>query len=151
MKAKLVLGVVAAIVLIPLAGVVYPKILELLPEPLTFDRVEEALDAAYWVTDAAEVDPPGLDAVAHRFMRVDGYLVNLYRYKSEGKIAKQLEFQRPDAGSVVVEAWNLSERLGAAKSRNIPTSAGRNGMFMVTVQSENSEFRRAVVALFKSL
>lgn len=140
--------VIGIMVLVPVIAVIRPY----LPKAVTFERVEQAYnDAGFWVTEVTRVEPPTLDSVAQLSLRVEGYPVNVYQFDSEGPIAKQLEFQKPDAGSVVVEAWNLSERLGAAKPKNIPTSAARNGMFMLTVQSEDAGLRRRVVEIFKGL
>lgn len=145
---KVIVGVVALIVLIP----ILPKLMNMLPEPVTLDRVEPAFTAAgLAVSNVTRVENPGLDAVEGISMVVNGANVSVYRFDSEGKIATQLEYQKPDAGSAIVEAWNISESLGAAKPKNRPSSAGRNGMFMVVSTGEDKSLNQRIVQIFKAL
>lgn len=145
---KVVIGVIVAIILVP----VLPRILRMFPEALTLDRIEPAFTAAgLAVSGVSKPSSPGLGAVEEMSMVVNGANVIVYRFESEGKIAAQLEYQKPDAGSVIVETWNLSESLGAAKPKNKPCSAGRNGMFMITATSEDKATNAKIVQIFKGL
>lgn len=149
---KIVLWIVVIVVLLPVAAFLAPVIRDMMPEPVTVDRVEAAFrDAGYWVEDVVEQTPPFLDAAEQVNMRVDGYRVMVMRFGDEGKIVRYLEYAKPDAGSVIVEAWNLSESLGAAKPKNIPSTSARNGMWAITVTSENPDLRRRLVSIFKDL
>ena len=139
---------IAAVVLI-LALPILPLII---PKPVTFERIQAALAAqGLSVTDVREVTRPQNQAVAEVAMSVNGAPVHMYLYDHQGKIAKQLEFQKPDPGSQIVATWNLSESLGAAKPKNKPLSAVRNGMFMLTVESEDKALRDRIVRIFKGL
>jgi len=139
---------IAAVVLI-LALPILPRII---PKPVTFERIQAALAAqGLAVSDVREATTPQNQAVAQVDMSVQGASVRIYLYDHEGKIAKQLEFQKPDAGSQIVATWNLSESLGAAKPKNRPLSAARNGLFMLTVESEDKALRDRVVRIFKGV
>lgn len=145
---KVLIGVVALVILIPLL----PKLAQLMPEPVTLDAIEPAFTrAGLAVSDVAKTNAPGLDAVEGISMVVNGADVVVYRFENEGKIATQLEYQKPDAGSAIVETWNLSESLGAAKPKNKPCSAARNGMFMITATGEDKTLNAKIVQLFKAL
>jgi len=141
------IAIVAVVLLLLL-----PLLPYLIPKPVTFQRIQDALAAAgFSVTGAAEVTPPQNQAVAEVTMLVNGEPVRIYLYDDEGKIAKNLEYQKPDAGSQMVESWGLREALGAAKPKNKPLSAARNGLFMLTVESEDAGFRSRVVRVFKGV
>jgi len=145
---KVLIGVVALVILIPLL----PKLAQLMPEPVTLDAIEPAFTkAGLAVSDVATSPNPGLGAVGEISMVVNGANVIVYEFDNEGKIVAQLEYQKPDAGSVIVETWNLSESLGAAKPKNKPCSAARNGMFMITATGEDKALNSKIVQIFKDL
>jgi len=102
------------------------------------------------VTDMI-VDAPTLDAIAQVTMTVNGWDVNIYKYNDYGKIARNYEFQKPDTGSAIVEAWNLSETLGAPPPSPLKTSPGKNGLFLLTITSADPDLRAKVVQVFESL
>ena len=143
---KAVLAVVAIILLLPIAQ-------RLIPKPVTFERVEAALNSAQFsVTDVQKVDRPALSgAIEQVSMVVNGAAVEVYRFEDEGKIVTQLEYQKPDAGSAIVETWNLSEALGAAKPKNKPLLPLRNRMFLMTITHEDKALRDRIGKVFKSL
>ena len=143
---KAVLAVVGIILLLPIAQ-------RLIPKPVTFDRVEAALNSAeFLVTDVRKVDRPTLPgAIEQVSMVVNGAAVEVYRFEEEGKIVTQLEYQKPDAGSAIVETWNLSEALGAAKPKNKPLLPLRNGMFLMTITHEDKALRDRIGKVFRSL
>jgi len=142
---KIIIAIVIVLVLLPIV----PK---LLPKPLTFEQVETAFkEGGYAVSGVRVESRPFLKAVEQVNMIVDGAQVSIYRFDNEGEIATQLEYQKTDSGSAMVEAWNLSESLGAAKPKSKPVSAGRNGLFMITVASDNADLRNKLVAVFKAL
>jgi len=144
MKKLLILAVVVIVLL--------PVITKMMPKAITVERFEAALTAAGLAPQGVQrVEPPNLEAVEQHFLSVNSDSIELYRYDDRGKIAKQVEFQKKDAGSVMVEAWNLSEKLGAAKPASTPSSAARNGMSMVVITSEDAALRQQVISLFKSL
>jgi len=142
---KVLIAIVVLVLAIPILPLIIPK-------PVTFERIQAALAGqGLAVTDVNEVTLPQNQAVAEVAMSLNGAPVHIYLYDHEGKIAKQLEFQKPDAGSQIVATWNLSESLGAAKPKNKPLSAARNGMFMLTVESEDKALRDRIVRIFKGL
>jgi hypothetical protein len=145
---KVLIGVVALAILIPLL----PKLMQMMPEAVTLDAIEPAFTkAGFAVSNVATLPSPGLGAVGEISMVVNGANVTVYEFENEGKIAAQLEYQKPDAGSAIVETWNLSESLGAAKPKNRPSSAARNGMFMIVATGEDKALNAKIVQLFKAL
>ena len=145
---KVLIGVVALVILIPLL----PKLAQMMPEPVTLDAIEPAFTkAGLAVSNVAKTENPGLGAVEGISMVVNGANVVVYKFDDVGKIVTQLEYQKPDAGSAIVETWNLSESLGAAKPKNKPCSAARNGMFMITSTGEDKTLNSKIVQIFKTL
>lgn len=146
---KVLIGVVVLVVLLPLL----PKLINLLPDPVSFDRIEPAFTAAgLAVSDVTETSSAaGLGAEEAMSMVVNGANVSVYRFADEGKIAAQLEYQKPDAGSAMVEAWNIGASLGAAPPKNKPSSAGRNGMFMIVSTGDDKALNQRIVQIFKAL
>lgn len=142
---NVIIVIVVLILLLPVIAVLRPK-------PVTFERAVQAFEAQGMAVEYPEpVTPPELEAVEHMRMYVDGADVDLYRYDDEGKIMKQLEYQRPDSGTAVVEAMGIGASLGAAPSRNVPVSAQRNGMWMIVVKSPDGALRQRVVTVFSGL
>ncbi len=143
---KVLIAVIAVVVLFPLI----PVLLHMLPEPLTMERAQRAFEnSGMTVSDVRKTEAPGLGAVEQMSMYVNGALVEIYRFDDEGALATQLEYQKPDSGSAIVETWNLSESLGAAKPKN-NVSADRNGMFMITVTSDDKALRQRIITVFGS-
>jgi len=141
-----------ALVIVGVLLLALPIIPKLIPETMTLDKVVAALTAAgYTLTDVKDVDSPRLGAIAMKELTVNGANVELYEFDDEGEIAKQLEYQKPDAGSAIVETWNLSESLGAAKPQSKPVTAARNGMMMIVVMSEDKALRERVASVFRGL
>ena len=117
---KVLIAIVVLVLAIPILPLIIPK-------PVTFERIQAALAGqGLAVTDVNEVTLPQNQAVAEVAMSLNGAPVHIYLYDHEGKIAKQLEFQKPDAGSQIVATWNLSESLGAAKPKNKPLSVAKH-------------------------
>ena len=143
---KAVIAVIALLVLLPV-------IQRLLPKPFTFDRFQVALKSAGFVVDnASKVDTAAIPGAVEQFsMVVNGAQVDVYRFEDEGKIATQLEYNKPDAGQVIVESWHLAEAMGAAKSPNKPVLAARNGMFMLLVTHEDKDLRERIGRVFNSM
>jgi hypothetical protein len=140
--------VITVVVLVALL----PFILMVLPKEVSLDRAKQAFtDNGLVVEYDRPVVPPALEAVEHLTMYVNGALVNIYRYDDEGKIAKNLEYQRPDSGTMAVEAMGIGVALGAAPSRNIPITAERNGKWMITIQDPDAALRQRIARVFKSL
>lgn len=127
-----------------------PVILRLLPEAMGVERVQQAFrEAGYEALDLREVESPERDAVEQWRFTVDGYSIELFRYNSEGKIAKHVEYLKPDIGSAIVESMNLAEQLGAAKSRDLPSAVLRKGMWMIYVQGEERSVCTTLAGIFK--
>lgn len=127
-----------------------PVVVKILPKPLTFERFEKSFERnGMKVEDIQPAGAPANEAIAQASMKVDGAQVDLYQYDDEGKIAKNFEYQKPDVGQAIVDSMHLAEALGAAKPKNIPTSAARRGMFMLVVASEDGALRARVVAAFQ--
>ena len=142
---KVVIIVVVGLVLLPLL----PKII---PKSFTMESVEPGFrTAGFTVEGARPVEPPQNEALEQLSMTVNGLQVDVFRYDDEGKIAKQLEFQKPDSGSAIVEAWGLAQTLGAAKPVNKPVTPERRGMFMIVVTGDDKALRLRIAESFKHL
>lgn len=139
---NIIIAIVVALLLLPVAA-------KLMPKPLTFERFQNAFTRdGMKVEEVLPASAPGNEAIAQVSMKVDGATVDIYQYEDEGKIAKNYEYQKPDVGQAIVDSMHLAEALGAAKPKNIPTSAARKGMFMLVVASEDGDLRARVVASF---
>lgn len=146
-KAAIVIAVVV------LAGpFVLPYIQQILPKAVTYERAQAAFTAAGMSVDSPHsVAPANLEAVEQMEMYVNGMLVDIYRYDNEGKIAKNVEYQKTDPGTAMVEMFNLAQSIGAAPSKNAPLFADRNGMFMIVATGPDKETLRRIVQVFTSL
>ncbi len=145
---KMLIGVVVLLLLFPLIPIIKP----FLPKAVTFDRAKDAFNAAGLTVESFNlITPGGLGSVESASMSVKGAYVSIYHFDGEGKIALQLAYQKDDPGTAIVASWGLAESLGAAKSKNIPSNAVRNGKFMLTVASEDRALRQQVVRVFKKL
>lgn len=144
---KILLVIVAVLLLIPAV----PHALRLLPQGVSFERAQAALeDAGLEVREWQEV-PPGLEAVAQVRAQVAGARVDIYQYADRGKLAKHLEYQRDDPGQAMVEAWGLAEALGAARPQRIPTRVGGRGLFMIVATGEDTAALEEIVRIFRAL
>ena len=140
-----VIVVVVIVLLIPL-------IARMMPKEVTFERVQAAMEGCgLVVSDVNRTPTSTYGAVEMMTMNVGGASVEIYKFEDEGKIVKQLEFEKPDSGSVIVETWNLSESLGAAKPKRLPREAVRKGMFMLAVTCETKSIRERVIHVFRTL
>ncbi len=141
-----------AVIIIIVLLLLLPILPLLIPKALTIERIQTDLEAkGFSVGNVEEIGSPGLDAAKQWYMTVNGAPADVYFYTDVGKIAKQYEYQKKDVGTAVVEAWNLSESLGAAPSRNTPSFPARNGMFMIVVTTPNKDLGKRVAAAFKKL
>lgn len=153
MKNETIIKVALGALVLFLALPVLPKVLaSLKPNPPSFERLENALRAAGMSVDSVTpVEPPQLDATAMVAMYVNGTTVFVYKYNNEGKIATQLAYQKPDSGSVAVEAMGIAQSLGA-RSRKPPTVlATRNGMFMLVIVGEDKALNSKIAGIFERL
>ena len=142
---KIVIAIVVIIVLLPV-------IVTLLPKPLTIERIETGFKSAgFSVSDVQQSSSPLFEADTEWDLTVNGAKTGIYFYSDEGVVAKQHEFQKKDAGSAMVEAWNLSESLGAAPKRDIPTFHGRRGKVMIVVTTPDAELGPRIIEAFKKL
>ena len=142
---KVIVAVIVVLALLPLLPMIVPK-------PLTIERIEAGLQQqGFSVSGVEEAVSPMLEADHQWTMLVDGATTDAYFYSDRGKIAKHREYQRKDAGTAIVETWNLSESLGAAPNRNIPTFVGRKGMVLLIVKTHNDDLGQRVVAAFQGL
>lgn len=131
---------------------ILPFAVRLLPEAVTFDRALAAFKAAGMdVQDYRVAEHPGMESVAQADMRIDGAWVNLYEYDDEGVIVRNLEYRKKDAGTAIVETWNLAQTLGAAPSVNKPERSARNGMFMIVATGEDEALLKKIVTIFADL
>ena len=119
---------------IVILGIATPFLLKLIPEPLTFKRIEEAYRAAGYRLDNLRNEPRlGRDEAEAWSFYIDGYRVEVLRYTDRGKIANNLVYLKPDAGSLMVESMNIAQSLGATRPTE-KSHAGRKGMFIVYVR-----------------
>lgn len=135
-----------------LAFFAFPFVVKYWPKPPSFERAREAFEKAGWTVEDYTPDASlNLGAESSVLMRVNGVRVEIYHFTDEGKIATQLEYQKKDVGTAIVETWNLAESLGAAKPANLPSQAARNGMFMIVATGENKDALHEVVKVFQGL
>jgi hypothetical protein len=142
---------------IAIAAVVVILLLPVIPHLIPKEFTVEAFQAALQATDFVVTPPQRLDnpvvpgAVEGYSMNVNGAQVDVLRFDDEGKIATQLEYQKPDVGSAIVEASGLAESLGAAKPKNKPVLALRNGMYMALITHEDKTLRERIGKVFKGM
>ncbi len=141
-----------ALIAVVVVFALLPVVVQLMPKAITPERFVDALKAAGFSVEEVQSAPnPALGAVAQWSMKVNGADVQLYKFDDRGKLALQYEYQKPDAGSVIVESWNLSESLGAAKPKNKPITPMEKKMHLMTVTSEDNDLRARVARVFNSL
>ncbi len=141
-----------AVVLLVGFVVVVPILPKILPKPNTAERARDAFEAVGMaVTYFEPADQPGLEANSEICMSVSGATVSVYHYSNEGKIAKQLEYQKKDAGSAMVETWNLAASLGAAPKRDRPSQAVREGMYMLVVTADDAGLVKRIAEIYRGL
>ncbi len=129
-----------------------PFLLKLLPKPVTPERVIQAFRmSGLSVGDITKFEQPMNRAISQMSMTVNGAIVQLYEFDDRGRIATAFENEKPDAGSVIVESWNLSEQLGAAKPKNKPCTPAKNGLWLLTVTDEDKALRGRVAGIFGAL
>jgi hypothetical protein len=138
---------VVAVVLL----IAFPLVKKMMPKAVTFDRAEKAFIAAGLPAANFQETAPGLEAVAQVSGTIGSATVDLYKYDHEGKIAKQLEYQKQDPGQAMVEAWGLAQAMGAAVQKSTPTRSARNGKFMIVATGEDPALLDRIVAVFNSL
>lgn len=149
---KLVVVLFAVVAVLPFA-------LKMLPEPLTFDSVRQAFERGGFpvegYTDATTPELGAVRQVSFQLLPAGAAPVyaSLYEFNDEGKIATQYEYNKPDPGPQMVEAFNLSNvAAGIGQVRQPrPVGAGRNGMLLLVVTGDSKEQVRRAVDLFESL
>ena len=140
------------VVIVAVIVLLIPLIARMMPEAVTFERAQAAMENCGLEVSGVNRTPTSTyGAIEMMTMDVGGAGVEIYLFDNEGKIVKQLEFEKPDSGSVIVETWNLSESLGAAKPKRLPRKAARNGMFMIAVTCENRDLRARLIDAFQAL
>lgn len=138
------------LILIVILVAAFPFLVKLIPKPMSVERVAAAFEAAgYAVENVEELSSPQREAVRHWQMSVDGYRVELFQYDNHAKLVKNLEYLKPDAGTVMVEATNLAQQLGAAPNPNLPTAVDRKGNWMLLVTGEEKAKCVEIVRVFK--
>lgn len=140
---KVVLALLAVVLLLPIALQFVPGRRTLADFRADFER------AGLEVASYAEVAAPQLGAVEQAELSVAGAWVRIYRFDNEGRIATQLEYHRPDAGTTAVEAWGIAQSLGAAPPRNAPMTAERRGMFLLVAEGPDRETLRRIQQAFR--
>lgn len=149
---KLIKFILVIVVVVIAGPIALPHIMRLMPQAVTFDRAQAAFLAQGMTVDSPHpVMPPGLEAAEQMQMYVNGMIVDIYRYDNEGKIAKNIEYQRTDPGTAMVEAFNIAQSLGARPSQSTPTLAQRNGMFMLVASGPDKAVLKRIVEVFGSL
>ncbi|HOZ47421.1 MAG TPA: hypothetical protein PLO37_13750 [Candidatus Hydrogenedentes bacterium] len=135
-------NVIIAIVVILLLVPLIPK---LMPKKLSIQRIEYGLQAqGFAVGSIEEVKRPENEAAQQWNMTVNGQKTSAFFYTDVGAIAKQHEYHKKDAGTAIVETWNLAQSLGAAPNRNIPEFVARNNMWLFIVRSPDKELGRRI-------
>ncbi len=142
---KVILIILVVILLLP----VLPS---LIPEEVTIDTIVNTFEDKFLtVENVRKVDPPQLDSAKQWRFTINGYSAELYYYEDYAALVKQFEYQKKDAGTAIVETWNLRESLGAAPNPNIPTFAGRNDPYMLVVRTPDKEIGQHIIKVFKDI
>lgn len=140
------------LIALAVALVALPIIPKLMPVAFSYERVQAAFQGAGLTVGNVNTDTGAhMGAIDGVTMDVGSARVGIYHFDNEGKIAKQQEYNKTDAGTAIVETWNLSESLGAAKPKNKPMDVARNGMYLILVESEDKALRARIVQIFKSV
>ncbi len=135
-----------------LALILFPLIPRLLPKPASFERAKAAFEeAGFTVSDYQVLPHPQMEAGAQASMKIESAFLHIYRYDSEGKIRKHMEYQKKDAGTAIVESWNLAQSLGAAPKKQIPSIAVRNGKYMLIAHGQDKALLDKIGELFRKL
>lgn len=129
----------------------FPFVMKLIPEPLTMERVQAGFAASGLPVVQLQQVAPTNESVAELSGIIGGVSVNVYQYNDEGKIARYTEYQKKDAGTAVVETWNLAQSLGAAVRKDTPSKYLRRGMFLVVATGNDVAMLDRVIAAFKGL
>lgn len=144
-------GLKKLLVVVVIAVLALPFLPKLLPKPLTFDQMKTGFAAAGLNVEQFQETSPTLESTAEASATINGATINIYQYGDEGKIVKNLEYQKNDPGSAMVEAWGLAQSLGAAPNRNKPRRSGRNGLFMIVAIGDDKEMLKRIVDAFEDL
>lgn len=140
------------IILIIALVLIAPFIPKLLPKPMTTERIVAGLKAAgFTVTDPVEESSPMYESIQQWNLQVNGVQVGLYLYNDEGLIVKNVEYQRPDAGTAIAESMNLRAALGAAKDPNLPVFVCRKKMFMALARTEDKALGQKIISTISGL
>lgn len=131
--------------------VAFPALMAIIPKAKTTDTFVNAFKKRWTVEEVTQVRPPGLQAVEHVSMRINGALVDLYRYDDEGKIAKQYEYQKPGAGDGIAQSMGIAAALGASTKPPPAFVAGRNGKFMIVTSGLEKPQLQEIVRAFESM
>jgi len=133
-----------------IAFIAFPVVVKYWPKPASPERAKAAFEAAgMTVEDYAPTDSPGLGAIDGANMTVDGIMVTIYHFDNEGKIATQIEYQKKDAGTAIVETFNLAQQLGAAQPKQTPSAAARRGMYMIVATGEDEGAVQRIVDIYR--
>ena len=139
-----------AIVIIVMLIIAFPFVPKLLPKPMTIERVESSFKATGLQIDSQSKGGAALEAAESWYYTIGTASVEVYRYENHAKLVKNQEYQKDDAGSIMVEAWNLSESLGAAKNPNPRADTAKKKMFMIVVKCDDNNLRGKIISAFRS-
>jgi hypothetical protein len=121
------------IIVILIIGV--PFLLNLRPERLTYERIEAAYRAAGYTLENSTNEGTDLDREETEgwSFYIDGYRIEVLRYTDRAKMVTNLEYLKPDSGSLMVESMNIGQSLGQTKPTE-KSHAKRRGSFIVYVR-----------------
>ena len=153
-------GVIKVVVLIVVLLALAPVVLNLLPEALTLDSARAGFEkAGYTVHEFSPAASPQLEAVeqvnctlsAPGVSPDDGPIhATLYRFDNEGKLKKQYEYNKPDSGQGMAQAFVQTSGLGQTRQPT-PVAVGANGMWLIVVSGADKQAVRAVAHTFETL
>lgn len=123
-----------AFIFLIIAVLALPLLVQWIPDPLSYERIETAYRAAGYLLENPRDEPDlGRGQAEGWSFFIDGYRIEVLRYTDRGKIALQLEYLKPDPGTVMVESMNMAQSLGARQPAE-KYHAQRRGMFLVYVR-----------------
>lgn len=125
-----------AIILIVVLVLAFPFLIKLIPEGLSVEGIAADISAAgYNVSEPTPVEPAQREAAEQWVLKAgagEAYRVEVYRYDNGAKLTTNYEYLKPDAGTVIVEATNMANELGAARPKT-QTAVGKRGKWVVHV------------------
>lgn len=148
-------GLLKVAVLLIVMVAVAPFVLQLFPEPLTFDAARSGFEAAgFEVLEHNMLSTPQLGAVRQMTLQLGAsggpLSAAIYQFSNEGALRKQYEYNKPDPGAGIAQSFVMGAGLGPARKPK-PVAVGRNGMLLIVVTGDSDADVTRAARVFESL